>query len=180
MARMREFYKQLAPKLKEEFGYKNVNQIPKVTKVVVNAGVGKSIANSKFLEDTTKVLAKVTGQKPVITKARKSIAGFKVREGMNIGTMVTLRGDIMYEFIDRLVSIALPRVRDFRGLKPTFDGHGNFSIGLKEHGVFPEISFEEAATPVSLQITIVTTAKTDEEGRKLLVGLGFPLKDIKG
>jgi large subunit ribosomal protein L5 len=178
MARLQELYKKtIKDQLKSDFGLKNVNQIPKVTKVVVNAGVGRAVANSKFLEDAEAALLKITGQKPVVTKARKSIAGFKIRQGMNVGIMVTLRGERMYEFIDRLVNVALPRVRDFRGIKPNFDGNGNFSLGLKEHGVFPEISFEEATTPIALQVNVTTTAKNDEEAKALLSKLGFPFKD---
>jgi len=179
MARLKDFYKEkVAPELQKEFGYKNVNQIPKIEKVVVNAGVGRAALDSKQLDEVTVVLAKITGQAPVINKARKSIAGFKIREGMNIGTSVTLRGDRMYEFIDRLVNISLPRVRDFRGIKrDAFDGHGNYSLGIKEHGVFPEISFEEASNPFGLQINVATSAKTDDEGRALLKKLGFPFKD---
>jgi large subunit ribosomal protein L5 len=178
MTRLQELYKNtVANKLKEQFGYKNVNQIPKVTKVVVNAGVGRAAANSKFLEDAVETIGKITGQKPVITKAKKSIAGFKIRTGMNLGVMVTLRDQRMYEFIDRLVNVSLPRVRDFRGLNAKMDGHGNYSLGLKEHGVFPEISFEEASTPIALEVTVVTTAKSDEEAKALLNYLGFPFKD---
>jgi large subunit ribosomal protein L5 len=178
MARLKELYKsKVAPELKQEFSYKNVNQIPKISKVVVNAGVGRAVANSKFLEDAVSAITKITGQKPVVTKAKKSIAGFKIREGMNLGVMVTLRDERMYEFIDRLVNVALPRVRDFRGLNAKLDGHGNYSLGLREHGVFPEISFEEATTPISLQVVVTTSAKTDEEAKSLLTHLGFPFKD---
>lgn len=178
MARLIDNYKKdVTPKLKEEFGYKNAHQVPKVTKIVINAGVGRAIQNSKFLEDTVEAITKISGQKPVVVKARKSVAGFKVREGMKTAVMVTLRGQRMYEFMDRLVNVALPRVRDFRGIKGTLDGHGNYSLGLREHGMFPEISFEEATNPVSLQVNITTTANTDEEGKALLAGLGFPFKD---
>ena len=179
MARMKDYYKEkVAAELQSEFGYKNIFQIPKITKVVVNAGVGRAIVDSKKLDEVVAGIAKLTAQAPVVTKARKSIAGFKLREEMNIGATVTLRGDRMYEFLDRLVNITLPRVRDFRGLKPNaFDGHGNYSLGIKEHGVFPEISFEEAMSPFGLQVNIATTAKTDDEGRALLKKLGFPFKD---
>lgn len=179
MARLLDTYKKDVKKaLQEEFGYKNVNQIPKITKIVVNAGVGRAIADSKNLENTLAALTKITGQAPVITKAHRSIAGFKLREGMKIGAMVTLRGEKMYEFLDRLISVALPRVRDFRGVKRNaFDGRGNYSLGLREHGVFPEISFEEATSPISLQVNISTTANTDDEARALLAKFGFPFKE---
>lgn len=178
MSRMHDLYlNQAVKELNVTFGYKNINQVPKVTKVVVNAGVGRAVANAKFLEDAQTMITKITGQAPVVTKAKKSISSFKLREGMNIGVAVTLRGERMYEFLDRLVSIALPRVRDFRGIKPTaFDGRGNYSLGVREHGVFPEISFEETGSPIGLQINISTTAKTDEEGKKLLTTLGFPFR----
>lgn len=179
MARMKDFYKEkVTAELVKEFGYKNVNQIPKITKVVVNAGVGRASSDSKVMEPVLVGLSKITGQAPVVNKARKSIAGFKIREGMNIGASVTLRGEIMYEFLDRLVNVALPRVRDFRGIKGNaFDGNGNYSLGIKEYGVFPEISFEEAVNPFGLQVNVTTTAKTDAEGKALLTKLGFPFKD---
>ncbi|MDD5692995.1 MAG: 50S ribosomal protein L5 [Patescibacteria group bacterium] len=178
MERMKELYqKQATTELMNNYHYKNMNQLPKITKVVINAGVGRAIANSKFMEEAIDAVKKITGQAPVITKAKKSIAGFKVREGMNVGVSVTLRGEKMYEFLDRLVNIALPRVRDFRGIKSNaFDGHGNYSLGMKEHGFFPEISFEEAGTPISLQINVATTAKTDDEAKTLLTSLGFPFR----
>jgi large subunit ribosomal protein L5 len=179
MVRMKELYlKKVAKDLGDKFEHKNVHSIPKITKVVVNAGVGRASLDSKHLDTAIEVMKKVTGQAPVITKAKKSIAGFKLREKMNIGTVVTLRGDRMYEFLDRLVNVALPRVRDFRGLNPkAFDGKGNYSLGLRDHGVFPEISFEEASSPVSLQVNVTTTAKNDEEALALLSGLGFPFKN---
>ncbi len=179
MARMKDFYNdKVTIDLKHEFGYKNLHQIPKITKVVVNAGVGRASADSKLIDPVIAGLTKITGQAPVVNKARKSIAGFKIREGMTVGASVTLRGERMYEFLDRLVNVALPRVRDFRGIKGTaFDGTGNYSLGIKEHGVFPEISFEEATTPFSLQVNVSTTAKTDAEGKALLTKLGFPFKD---
>ena len=179
MARMKDFYKEkVAAELAKEFGYKNVNQIPKITKVVVNAGVGRASSDSKVIEPVLVGLSKITGQSPVVNKARKSIAGFKIREGMNIGASVTLRGERMYEFLDRLVNVTLPRVRDFRGIKGNaFDGNGNYSLGIKEYGVFPEISFEEAVNPFGLQVNVTTTAKTDAEGKALLTKLGFPFKD---
>lgn len=178
MARMKDFYqKTVTGELRKEFGYTNVHQIPKVTKVIVNAGVGRASVDAKKLDAVVAGLAQITGQAPVINKSKKSIAGFKLREGMNIGTSVTLRGDIMYEFLDRLVNVALPRVRDFRGLKKdAFDGHGNYSLGIREHGVFPEISFEEASEPFGLQVNISTTASNDAEAKALLTHLGFPFK----
>lgn len=178
MARMKELYTStVAPALATELGLTNVHQIPKITKVVVNAGVGRAALDTKKLDGVIKGLRDITAQAPVITKAKKSIAGFKLREGMSVGATVTLRGDMMYEFLDRLVSVALPRVRDFRGIKgDAFDGNGNYSLGLREHGVFPEIPFEEASEPFGLQINISTTAKTDEAAKALLKHLGFPFK----
>lgn len=178
MARMKDFYqKTVAAELQKEFNYANVNEIPKVVKVVVNAGVGRAIVDAKKLEAVVAGMTKITGQAPVINKAKKSIAGFKLREGMNIGATVTLRGDMMYEFLDRLVNVALPRVRDFRGIKGNaFDGQGNYSLGIKEQGVFPEISFEEASEPFGLQVNVTTTAKNDAEAKALLTHLGFPFK----
>jgi large subunit ribosomal protein L5 len=179
MSRMNDFYKEkVAKELMTEFGYKNVHQIPKISKVVINAGVGRASADTKQLEPVIAGLTKIAGQAPVVNKARKSIAGFKIREGMNIGASVTLRGERMFEFLDRLVNVALPRVRDFRGIKGTaFDGNGNYSLGIKEYGVFPEISFEEAVNTFGLQVNVTTTAKTDAEGKALLTKLGFPFKD---
>jgi large subunit ribosomal protein L5 len=177
MTRLKELYKkEVVPALMKEYEYKNIHEVPVITKVVVNAGVGRAAANSKFMDDAQEAIKKITGQAPVVTKAKKSIAGFKIREGMNLGVSVTLRGEMMYEFLERLVSIALPRVRDFRGLKNAFDGRGNYSLGLREHGMFPEISFEEASTPISLQVNITTTAKTNEEAKTLLSNLGFPFR----
>ncbi len=179
MARMKDLYKdQVSVALKEEFGYKNVHQIPKVLKVTINAGVGRAALDSKNMEPVLSGIKKITGQAPVVNKARKSIAGFKIREGMNIGASVTLRGERMYEFLDRLVNVTLPRVRDFRGIKGNaFDGNGNYSLGIKDFGVFPEISFEEATNPFGLQINVTTSAHTDAEGKALLTKLGFPFKD---
>lgn len=178
MARMKDLYtKTVMPELKTELSLANVHEIPKVTKVIVNAGVGRAALDTKRLEAVVKGITEITGQAPVVTKAKKSIAGFKLREGMSIGVSVTLRGDMMYEFLDRLVSVALPRVRDFRGLKNSaFDGHGNYSLGIREHGVFPEIPFEEASEPFSLQVNVSTTAKNDEQALALLKHLGFPFK----
>jgi large subunit ribosomal protein L5 len=175
---MKELYQEkVVPELMKEFKYQNINEVPVITKVVVNAGVGRATANSKFMDEAISAVTKVTGQAPVVTKAKKSIAGFKIREGMDLGVMVTLRGVRMYEFLDRLVSVALPRVRDFRGIKPgAFDGKGNYSLGIKEHGFFPEISFEDASTPVSIQVNITTSAKTNEEAKTLLSNMGFPFR----
>jgi large subunit ribosomal protein L5 len=178
MNRLRDKYdKEIRAKLKEELKYANVHQIPRIEKVVINAGVGRAVADSKHLETVTNTITKVTGQAPVQTVAKNSIAGFKLREGNKIGVMVTLRGDRMYHFLDRLVSITLPRIRDFRGVSTgAFDAHGNYSIGLKEQQVFPEISFEEAGTPHGLQVNIVTSAKTKEESKRLLELMGFPFR----
>ena len=177
MARLKNLYrKEIINKMKDEFDHKNNLEVPSIEKVVVNAGVGRGVQDAKFLDTVIEGLAKITGQRPKKTRAKKSIAGFKLREGMDIGATATLRGDRMYEFIDRLVNIALPRVRDFRGLTPAaFDGKGNYCLGIKEHTVFPEISLEET-NPFSFQINIITTAKTDDEARKLLMHLGFPIK----
>lgn len=177
MNRLRERYiKEIAPALKEEFGYQNVHQIPVVTKVVVNAGVGRAVTDSKHLEATSSTLATVAGQAPVATVATKSIAGFKLREGQKIGAMVTLRGERMYEFLDRVVSVALPRIRDFRGISPdAFDPQGNYSLGIRDVSIFPELPYDSTAQ-LSLQINVVTTAKTKEEGQKLLQLMGFPFR----
>lgn len=177
MARLKDLYqKEIVSKMKTDFDYKNNLEVPKIEKVVVNAGVGRGIQDAKFLDSVIDGLSKITGQRPKKTKAKKSIAGFKLREGMEIGASATVRGERMYEFIDRLINIALPRVRDFRGLSSeAFDGKGNYSIGIKEHTVFPEIPLEET-NPFSFQINVITTAKTDEEAKKLLMYLGFPIK----
>lgn len=162
----------------KEFKYKNVMQAPKVQKIVLNVGMGEAIANMKLLEAAVKELAAITGQRPVITKAKKSIATFKLREGMPIGCMVTLRGEIMYEFLDRLISFALPRIRDFKGVSgKSFDGRGNYTLGVKEQLMFPEIKYDEIAAVHGMDIVIVTTAKTNEEGKKLLNLLGMPFRN---
>jgi 50S ribosomal protein L5 len=162
-------------KLTEQFGYTTVMQVPKIDKIVVNMGVGDSISNSKLLDAAVEDLTQITGQKPLVTKAKKSIAVFKLREGMSIGAKVTLRGERMYEFYDKLISIALPRVRDFRGVNPnSFDGRGNYTIGVKEQLIFPEINYDKVLKIRGMDIVIVTTAKTDEEGRALLSYLGMP------
>jgi large subunit ribosomal protein L5 len=179
MSRLRDRYsKDVAPALAKEFGYTNVMAIPKIEKVVVNMGLGEATGNAKIVDVGADELARVTGQKPVITRAKKSIAQFKVRQGMPIGAMVTLRGDRMWEFLDRLISIALPRVRDFRGVSPRgFDGRGNYTLGLKDQLLFPEIDYMKVDKARGMNITVVTTAKTDDEGRALLRRLGFPFKE---
>ena len=171
-ARLKDRYqKEVAPQIAREFGIKNPTAIPKIEKIVVNMGMGEAIANSKILDTAADELRAITGQKPVITKAKKSIASFKLRQGMSIGVMVTLRGDRMYEFLDRLVSVALPRVRDFRGVSPkAFDGRGNYTIGIREQLIFPEIDFNKVEKLRGMNISIVTTARTDEHARALLKG----------
>lgn len=176
MARLKDFYKnEAAPALMEKFKYKSVMQIPKIEKVIVNMGVGEAKENPKVLEFAVDDLATITGQKPIITKAKKSVAAFKLREGMSVGTKITLRGDRMYEFLDRLLNVALPRVRDFRGVSDkAFDGRGNYSLGIKEQLIFPEIDYDKIDKVRGMDISIVTTAKTDEEARELLKLLGMP------
>ena len=178
MNRVLQYYKETVIKeLTEKFGYTTVMQVPKIEKIVVNMGVGDAIANSKALDAAVEDLATITGQKPLITKAKKSIAVFKLREGMSIGAKVTLRGEKMYEFFDKLVSISLPRVRDFRGVNPnSFDGRGNYTLGVKEQLIFPEIVYDKVFKVRGMDIVIVTTAKTDEEGRALLSMLGMPFR----
>lgn len=176
MSRLKEKYKnEVVPALMNKFGYKSIMQVPKVEKIVVNMGVGDAVQNSKALDAAVEELAIITGQKPVITRAKKSIAGFRLRAGMPIGAKVTLRGDRMYDFLDKLVSIALPRVRDFRGVsKKAFDGRGNYTLGVKEQLIFPEIDFDKVNRTRGLDIVIVTTANTDEEARELLTQFGMP------
>jgi large subunit ribosomal protein L5 len=178
MSRLRDRYtKDVVPTLKKEFGYKNVMAIPKIEKVVVNMGLGEATQNAKIVDAGADELARVTGQKPVITRAKKSIAQFKVRKGMPIGTMVTLRGERMWEFLDRLIAVALPRVRDFRGVSPRgFDGRGNYTLGLKDQLLFPEIDYMKVDKARGMNISVVTTAKTDEESRKMLQLLGMPFR----
>jgi len=169
---------EIAPALKTQFGFKNAMQIPTLVKIVVNMGVGEAARDSKLIEGAVRDLATITGQKPQVTKSRKSIAQFKLREGQPIGAHVTMRGDRMWEFADRLLSISLPRIRDFRGLSPKqFDGKGNYTFGLTEQVVFPEIEQDKVDRPRGMDITIVTTAKNDDEGRALLKALGFPFKE---
>ncbi len=176
MARLKDYYKSdVAPALMKKFGYKSVMQIPKIEKVVVNVGCGEARDNQKMMDAVLKDLTAITGQKPVTCKAKKSVANFKLREGMIIGAKVTLRADKMYEFIDRFFNIALPRVRDFRGINPdSFDGRGNYSIGLKEQLIFPEIEYDKIDKIRGMDICFVTTAKTDEEARELLTLMGAP------
>jgi len=170
-----KYESEVKAKLMQEFNYASVMEIPKIEKIVVNIGVGDATGNSKLIDDSVKELQQITGQKPVVTKAKKSIATFKLREGMPIGCKVTLRGERMYEFYDKLVSITLPRTRDFRGVsKNAFDGRGNYTLGIKEQTIFPEINFEQVNRVRGMDIVIVTTAKTDEEARFLLKELGFP------
>ena len=178
MARLREKYKsEIAPALAKEFDIKNPMAIPRVEKIVVNMGLGEASANAKILDVAAEELKAVTGQKPVITKAKKSIAAFKLRQGMAIGTMVTLRGERMYEFLDRLISVALPRVRDFRGISgKAFDGRGNYTLGIREQLIFPEIDFNKVDKTRGMNISIVTTAKNDDQARSLLRSLGMPFR----
>jgi large subunit ribosomal protein L5 len=177
-ARLKERYqKEVAPAIAKEFGIKNPMAIPRVQKIVLNMGMGEAIANAKILDTAAEELRTITGQKPVITKAKKSIASFKLRQGMPIGVMVTLRGERMYEFLDRFVSIALPRVRDFRGVSPkAFDGRGNYTIGVREQLIFPEIDFNKVDKLRGMNITIITSARNDEQARSLLKGLGMPFR----
>ena len=179
MARLKDTYtSEVVPALRERFGYDNIMQVPKVTKLTLNMGVGEAKTNAKLLDDAVEEMALISGQHPVVTKARKSIAGFKLREGMSIGCKVTLRGERMYEMIDRLVSVALPRIRDFRGISPDqFDGRGNFSMGIREQTIFPEIDYDSVGELRGMNITITTTATTDEEGRALLSLLGMPFRE---
>jgi large subunit ribosomal protein L5 len=178
MARLQEVYKkEVVPKLKERFGYANVMQVPKLTKITINMGVGEAMSDKKMIDNASSDLTKISGQKPKITRARKSIATFKVRENWPIGCVVTLRGARMYEFLDRLINIALPRVRDFRGLPSrSFDGRGSYSMGIKEQIIFPEIDFDKVDALRGMDVTIVTSAKTDAEARALLEAFNFPLR----
>ncbi|MCZ3388710.1 MAG: 50S ribosomal protein L5 [Actinomycetia bacterium] len=179
MPRLKVRYREeIVPALREEFGFANIMQVPGVTKVVVNMGVGDAARDSKLIEGAIRDLGAITGQRPSVTKARKSIAQFKLREGMPIGAHTTLRGDRMWEFLDRLLSVALPRIRDFRGLSPKqFDGNGNYTFGLNEQSMFHEIDQDSIDRVRGMDITVVTTAKTDDEGRALLRALGFPFKE---
>ncbi len=176
MARLKEFYKaEVAPALMKKFGYKSVMQIPKLDKVVINVGAGEAKDNAKVIDSISTDLAAITGQKPVVCKAKKSVANFKIREGMNIGVKVTLRGERMYEFVDRLFNVALPRVRDFRGISAnSFDGRGNYNMGIREQLIFPEIDYDKIDKVRGMDICFVTTAATDEESRELLTLMGAP------
>jgi large subunit ribosomal protein L5 len=178
MARLQDRYKtEILPRLKEKFGYRNVMQVPKLSKVVVNMGLGDAIENVKVIDTAAAEIGIITGQKPVVTKARKSIANFKLREGVPIGVMVTLRRDPMYNFLDKLITIALPRVRDFKGVSPRgFDGRGNYTLGIKEQIMFPEVNYDKIDKIRGMNITIVTTARTDEEGLELLRLMGMPFR----
>lgn len=179
MGSLKEIYKtKISKELKEKFNYKNQMEIPKITKITLNMGVGEAINDKKIIEHAVADMTKISGQKPIVTLASKSIAGFKIREGWPIGCKVTLRRDRMYDFLERLVSISIPRIRDFRGLSPkSFDGRGNYSFGIKEQIVFPEIDYDKIDTIRGLDITITTTARSNEEGRALLAGFEFPFKD---
>jgi large subunit ribosomal protein L5 len=178
MARLKELYnKELAPKLKQELGLANVMEVPRITKITINMGVGEAVGDKKILENAVNDLVKIAGQKAVVTAARKSIAGFKIRDGWPIGCKVTLRKERMYEFLDRLITVAIPRIRDFRGISPKqFDGRGNFSMGVTEQIIFPEIDYDKVDRLRGLDICITTTARTDEEGRALLKAFNFPFK----
>ncbi len=179
MARLKEIYKKdVVPALAKQFGYKSVMEVPRIQKIVLNMGVGEAVGDKKLLENAAGDMQKLSGQKPVVTKARKAIAGFKIREGYPIGCMVTLRQDRMYEFLDRLISIALPRVRDFRGVSGrSFDGRGNFNMGVKEQIIFPEIEYDKVDAMRGMNITITTTAKSDAEAKALLSAFRFPFKN---
>ncbi|MGI6076998.1 MAG: 50S ribosomal protein L5 [Fastidiosipilaceae bacterium] len=178
MARLKEKYQsEIMPALKETFQYKSVMEIPKLEKIVINMGLGEAKENAKVIDGAINDLSTITGQRPVVTKAKKSVAAFKLREGMNIGCKVTLRGERMYEFLDRFISVAIPRVRDFRGLSPnSFDGRGNYAVGMKEQLIFPEIDYDKVDKIRGMDIVIVTTAKTDEEARELLKQFGMPFR----
>ena len=178
MATLKDVYNtEIAPKLKEELGLDNVMEVPRITKITINMGVGEALGDKKVLENALGDMEKIAGQKPVVTRARKSIAGFKIRDGWPIGCKVTLRSERMYEFLERLISIAIPRIRDFRGISPkSFDGRGNFAMGVSEQIIFPEIDYVQVDTLRGLDITITTTARTDDEGRALLRAFNFPLK----
>ncbi len=179
MARLQHYYREtVAPKLREQFSYRNVMEVPRITKITLNMGVGEAVADKKIMEHAVGNLTQIAGQKPIVTLSRKSIAGFKIREGWPIGCKVTLRRDRMYEFLDRLVNIAIPRIRDFRGFSArAFDGRGNYSLGVREQIIFPEIDYDKIDAIRGLDITITTTARTDEEGRALLAAFNFPFRN---
>ncbi|MFM5892342.1 MAG: 50S ribosomal protein L5 [Dolichospermum sp.] len=177
--RLKTVYQEtITPKLISQFQYTNVHQVPKVTKITVNRGLGEAAQNAKSLEASLNEIALITGQKPVVTRAKKAIAGFKIRQGMPVGIMVTLRGERMYAFLDRLINLTLPRIRDFRGVSPkSFDGRGNYTLGVREQLIFPEVEYDKIDQVRGLDISIITTAKTDEEGRALLKEMGMPFRD---
>lgn len=179
MARLQSYYKEsVMPELQNKFGYKSIMEVPRITKITLNMGVGEAVGDKKILEHAVSDMTKIAGQKPVVTKARKAIAGFKIREDYPIGCMVTLRGRQMYEFLDRLVTVALPRVRDFRGISgKSFDGRGNYNVGVKEQIIFPEIEYDKIDALRGMNISITTTAKTDEEAKALLTAFKFPFKN---
>ena len=179
MARLQDFYKEtVVPQLREQFGYKSVMEVPRITKITLNMGVGEAVGDKKILDNAIGDMTKIAGQKPVATKARKSIAGFKIRDGYPIGCMVTLRGPRMFEFFDRLVTVAMPRIRDFRGIASKgFDGRGNYNLGVKEQIIFPEIEYDKIDALRGMNISITTTAKTDKEARALLAAFKFPFKN---
>ncbi|NJK36831.1 MAG: 50S ribosomal protein L5 [Oscillatoriales cyanobacterium RM2_1_1] len=173
-----QYQEQIVPKLMEQFKYTNIHQAPKVIKVTINRGLGEASQNAKALESSVKELSIITGQKPVVTRAKKAIAGFKIRQGMPVGVMVTLRSDRMYNFLERLIHLSLPRIRDFRGISPkSFDGRGNYSLGVREQLIFPEIQYDSIDQIRGMDISIITTAKTDEEGRALLKEMGMPFRE---
>jgi len=173
-----QYQETILPKLKEQFGYTNIHQVPKLVKVSINRGLGEASSNAKALEASLNEIALITGQKAVVTRAKKAIAGFKIREGMPVGVMVTLRSDRMYAFMDRLINLALPRIRDFRGISPkSFDGRGNYSLGIREQLIFPEVEYDRVDQIRGMDISIITTANTDEEGRALLKAMGMPFRD---
>ncbi len=178
MARLKQFYSDsVVPELKKHFGYTNPMDVPRITKITLNMGVGEAIADRKVMEHAVGDMTKIAGQKPIVIKARKSVAGFKLREGWPVGCKVTLRSERMYEFLDRLINIAIPRIRDFRGMNPkSFDGRGNYNMGVKEQIIFPEIDYDKIDTLRGMDITLTTTAKTDEEGRALLAAFSFPFR----
>ncbi len=182
MVRLLEEYKsRIVPALMERFGFKNRLQAPRLEKIVVNAGLGRAIQDAKILDEAVSEFALITGQKPLVTKARKSVAGFKVRQGAQIGCMVTLRGNRMYEFLDRLVNVALPRIRDFRGVSPAaFDGNGNYTLGIREQAIFPEISYDKIVEVIGMAVTFVTSSGSDDEARELLRLLGMPFRKLEG
>ncbi len=179
MARLQEYYKEtVVPQLLEKFGYKSVMEVPRITKVTLNMGVGEAVGDKKVMEHAVGDMTKIAGQKPVVTVARKAIAGFKIREGYPIGCMVTLRGNRMYEFLDRFITVAIPRIRDFRGVSgKSFDGRGNYNIGVKEQIIFPEVEYDKIDALRGMNISITTTAKKDEEAKALLVAFKFPFKN---